>query len=366
MQVLTEPQFSAVIAHEFGHYVGGDTRLGPWIYKTRMAMSRTIENLSRKHRIVSSVFLAYGQMFMRQTQLISRAQEFAADALAARVAGRAAMVNGLKAIEGVAHLYPSYWADYVRPPTLTGLRPRIVEGFSQFSGSDDAKAFMDRVVSEAIEQSETDEYDSHPPLAERIRAVEALDLQDARQDDAARTPALDLLDGVEDLETQLLVSLGVTGAAEMEPVDWEDYGEKVLVERWKALQVANRDILRGVTAASIHRHVGEGERARHVSGIDGERIDEEYIWMVWRAVLEAGFAVALLRAGWELNTDPAQGSILFHHGKHRVDPDGLIVGAASPGFPDRDWRKQAEEMGIADLDFGEAATPPEESGTQPD
>ncbi|MBZ0152730.1 MAG: M48 family metallopeptidase, partial [Planctomycetes bacterium] len=38
LQVLTLPQAKSVIAHEFGHYHGGDTRLGPFIYKTREAI----------------------------------------------------------------------------------------------------------------------------------------------------------------------------------------------------------------------------------------------------------------------------------------------------------------------------------------
>jgi len=41
LQVLTISEMRAVIAHEFGHYHGGDTRLAPWIYKTREAIIRT-------------------------------------------------------------------------------------------------------------------------------------------------------------------------------------------------------------------------------------------------------------------------------------------------------------------------------------
>ena len=35
LQLVTERGLRAVIAHEYGHYAGGDTRLGPWIYRTR-------------------------------------------------------------------------------------------------------------------------------------------------------------------------------------------------------------------------------------------------------------------------------------------------------------------------------------------
>src|SRR5690349_7669686 len=44
---LSVPQFRAVIAHEFGHYDAGDTKLGPWVYKTRAAIGRTLAELSR-------------------------------------------------------------------------------------------------------------------------------------------------------------------------------------------------------------------------------------------------------------------------------------------------------------------------------
>ena len=29
-----------MLAHEFGHFYGGDTKLGPWIYKTRAAIGQ--------------------------------------------------------------------------------------------------------------------------------------------------------------------------------------------------------------------------------------------------------------------------------------------------------------------------------------
>lgn len=43
--VLTASQFRAVLAHEFAHYCGGDTRLGPWVYKTQRAIVRIFENV---------------------------------------------------------------------------------------------------------------------------------------------------------------------------------------------------------------------------------------------------------------------------------------------------------------------------------
>jgi len=45
LDLLTVDQLRAVIAHEFGHYVGGDTRIGTWTYRTRRAILRTVSAL---------------------------------------------------------------------------------------------------------------------------------------------------------------------------------------------------------------------------------------------------------------------------------------------------------------------------------
>jgi heat shock protein HtpX len=85
LTLLNVSELSGVIAHEFGHYHGGDTKLGPWIYRTRVAIGRTIVSLAQGgSTIVRAPFEWYGTFFLKVTHSISRVQEFAADALAAR------------------------------------------------------------------------------------------------------------------------------------------------------------------------------------------------------------------------------------------------------------------------------------------
>ena len=45
LNLLSVSEFRAVLAHEFGHFHGGDTKLGPIIYNTRGAISRTVTGL---------------------------------------------------------------------------------------------------------------------------------------------------------------------------------------------------------------------------------------------------------------------------------------------------------------------------------
>ena len=46
LHILSERELRGVIAHEFGHYSGGDTKLGPWIFRTRETIIRTVQQLS--------------------------------------------------------------------------------------------------------------------------------------------------------------------------------------------------------------------------------------------------------------------------------------------------------------------------------
>lgn len=90
LQVLDVSQLCSVISHEFVHYYGGDTQLGPWIYRTRKTIEETISRLSRSHvgsvrAFVHAPFAAYGRMFLRVTQSVSRQQEYTADRFAAAI-----------------------------------------------------------------------------------------------------------------------------------------------------------------------------------------------------------------------------------------------------------------------------------------
>jgi heat shock protein HtpX len=55
LQILTVSQFRAVLAHEVGHYYGGDTRLGPWVYKARTAMVRTLLGLGQPPAVLKAL-----------------------------------------------------------------------------------------------------------------------------------------------------------------------------------------------------------------------------------------------------------------------------------------------------------------------
>lgn len=68
LRIMSRSQFRGVIAHEFGHFHGGDTKLGPWIYKTHEALGRTITRLEKADGLLDKPFRLYGKLFLRITK----------------------------------------------------------------------------------------------------------------------------------------------------------------------------------------------------------------------------------------------------------------------------------------------------------
>lgn len=59
LQTVTVDQFRAILVHEFGHYFGSDTKLGPWVHKTRSALFRTYYALAEHSPIMHKPFEWY-------------------------------------------------------------------------------------------------------------------------------------------------------------------------------------------------------------------------------------------------------------------------------------------------------------------
>jgi Zn-dependent protease with chaperone function len=225
---LSEAQFRSVLAHEYGHYIGGDTRLGPIVTRGRMQIRRTIAHFHEKadkkvaqeraeqekkserrvakgkkakeidttgagatYRAMAKIYTWYGKFFLRASLSTARGQEFAADRSAARLAGRDATASALREIPVLSSAFDFYLESYA---TL-GLDARTMPPHGAFFGG-----FGDLLTARELQMADMraelpvqqlSPYDSHPPIAERVRAVEALP-DDGRADDG-RGSALTLL-----------------------------------------------------------------------------------------------------------------------------------------------------------------------------
>jgi Zn-dependent protease with chaperone function len=214
MQALTVSEFKAVIAHEFGHYVGGDVGLGPWIYKTREAIVRTVQGL-KAGSALQIPFLMYANLFFKVTLGISRHQEYQADKLAAQTIGAKPMIDGLRKSHGAGIAYGSYWKTEVAPVLGMRLHPPVLEGFKQFMLAESVSGAVAQDLEEHEKSGKSKTFDSHPSLKERIAALKGLPQFKV---DAQDWPAIDLLTSPGMVERELTAFLVPGGEARPGPL----------------------------------------------------------------------------------------------------------------------------------------------------
>ncbi len=179
-------ELRAVIAHEFGHFDGGDTKLGPWVYRTRSAMGRTVTNLYDTARALGEHSVVIGLVltavaapfkwmalgYMRVAQAVSRQQEYAADALAARLVGAGPLVSGFEKLGSAAAASDAYLDHEIGPLVSLRVAPPFFAGLAHFA--EKHRDVMREIDQDSAKLGEADPFDSHPPLSARIEAVRAL------------------------------------------------------------------------------------------------------------------------------------------------------------------------------------------------
>jgi Zn-dependent protease with chaperone function len=192
----TVSELRAVLAHEFGHFVGGDTRIGGLVYAVRRRAMLLIEALRKSNsggwaENVSLPYELYLEVFFFVTRKLSRTQELLADKLSIAVAGREAHVSELKKSAVSFVVANDFWAVEVAPLLEAGVIPRDIErGEVEFErrGLD---AYAQQRVEARLFAMPTDPFDTHPSLAERIAFAEAVEDAAVARDDR---PALSLFD----------------------------------------------------------------------------------------------------------------------------------------------------------------------------
>jgi heat shock protein HtpX len=354
MRILSERELRGVLAHEFGHYRGGDLKAGPWIYRTRTAIGRTIDNLTEdevadeswSQKAIRAPFLWYGNAFLRITAAISRREEFAADACAVQSVGRAAHVSALQRSQAFGSGFDFYWRSEVVPVLEAGRRPSIADGFRRFIEHEDVAKSADQHL-EAMRDHASEAYDSHPSLAERIAAVE-----DRPDGDADHTPcAIELLHEPDTVERELFAYLMGDPLREFEPVDWEAVGNEVYGHRAAALTEQFPQILEGVTIGTLPEAVGA--IATTARQLDEPDLPDPNSLVA--GVLADGALLALQRAGWTLTAEPAE-PVGARQGDIVLAPHAAVEQLRTGELEADTWRERARQLGIANLELNVAVS----------
>jgi Zn-dependent protease with chaperone function len=336
LQSVSVAQLRAILAHEFGHYAAGDLRLGAWVYKTRDAIRRT--NGTRKP------FRWYGNLFMRMTQSVSRAQELAADQLAAKIAGVENAIDALISVHGAALAYSAYWQQELLPVLTNGYRPPIAAGFSQFLGAESIAAVVSKQIDTEMLRGVADPYDSHPPLNERIGALRK-SARAANSVDEQR--AVSLLRDLRRLEWELLQMLFTDPqkAKELESVEWEETAPRVFLPVWRDESAKHAETFRTLRAIDVPRFYAAADTLQRLRFTHLLPDDRE---AAVRNAIGCGIAARLYDAGWQCDAAPGR-PVKFSRDGRAFEPFALANQLGTIGFADDDWIAACERAGLAEM-----------------
>jgi heat shock protein HtpX len=363
LSTLTISQFRAVLAHEFAHYYGGDTSLGPWVYKTQSAIIRIFQNigsvgklariavLGLMYMVVATLMKWYFQLFLRVINLASRQREFRADELACMIAGRQPLIDGLRAIHGASMAWPTFWKTELIPVLNSGALPGIADGFSRYVAVPRISDQIQKGLGKQIAEAKQNPYDSHPPLRERIDAAqkiprEMLSQTLARADsNSART----LLDQPDSLELRFLEHANPNmKPGSLQSISWEEVGSRVAIPHWKKFAAEYPSFLEGVTAESIPAQVANfpriGDSMRNPPGVI---LDPQQRTQRGGHLFAVGLSLALIDRGWRLVTEP--GIFLLRGPNGELNPFHAIDELGAKKMSSAEWVAQCQKLGIADV-----------------
>jgi Zn-dependent protease with chaperone function len=355
---LTVSEIRAVLAHEFAHYYGGDTKMGPWVHKTQSAMIRAFRNigsLGQLGRIPALQFMNmvaafilkwYFIFFLRVINFVSRRQEYRADELACLVAGPEPLAQGLRKIHGAAMAWGPYWNTEVVPVLNQGCKPAIADGFSRFLAAPQIEVQVTKGIEREIAEGKTEPYDTHPPLRDRIAAIENLEAEPGEKEEEL---ALQLLEQPESTELQFLELVNPKLAKNsLRQVGWDEIGRTVTMPAWKAAVGEYAPMMNGITAGALPE-VGKklpqmGSRIRDPRGMLLTPQQRTH-----RAGQLFGMALglALLENGWELEAQP--GSFYLHRGADRINTSALMDELTEGKISAESWAKMCDELGITEV-----------------
>lgn len=356
LSLLTVSEFRGVLAHEFAHYYSGDTRMGPWVYRTQSAMIRSFQNIGSLREVgrigilqlmlhVVTLVLKWNFLFfLRVINFVSRRKEFRADELACLVAGKESMVEGMKKIHGGAMAWQAYWNTEARPILQSGYLPPLGDGLVRFLAAPQIAEQVARGMEKQLTEGKTNPYDTHPPLRDRIAAMEKVSEGSHERRDE---PAFSLLREPEATELRWLESLNPQiPKGGLRRVKWAEIASTVTIPSWKSSVSELRPIVGQSTVESLTETVKDlAAIGSRISNPKGMLLAPEQRKQRAGHLLAMALGLALLDKGWQLEAQP--GNFFLYRGNEKVDVfqllDELAEGKIAPGA----WREKCQELGIA-------------------
>jgi len=367
LSTLTISEFRAVLAHEFAHYYGGDTALGPWIYKSQTAVARTFRNISTlgesaklpglfrvMQSVVAYVLSHYFVFFLRVIHFVYRKNEFRADEIASLVAGSAPLCRGLRMIHGAGLAWAPYWYSEVNPVIKSGSLPPLGDGFARFLAAPKIALQVEAGIEKEIADAKSDPFDSHPPLKDRLDALQRIPSPDLTPDSSIACSLLNDPLSVERLFVETLNPDIPKGS--LRAVAWGGVTGQVILPAWRAAVADHLEFLQGYTVGHLAGAVRDVSKfAAQIKDPKGTLLSYEDRTERAAQLFAISTALCLVEHGWELNNAP--GICVLERGGTALDVFALLNDLRSGTLTPEAWDAKSRELGIAEFRLG---SPPQQ------
>jgi hypothetical protein len=361
---LTVDELRSAIAHELGHFMGGDTRLTTFAVRTHALFESLVSTTQRDpfregkghyavqggfalaQSIAQGLVRTYGRLYLRVTMSTSRRQELAADALSASIVGGAIAARALEKVEVLAPMYMHYVNADVGHAVSLGAMPKDLT--AAFDALRERKLAGDagRALVDAAHRCVTGPFDSHPALGDRVRALASNG--DPRREPDERIASLlfadpDALDAwlVDETRARVVAALSSNGrrVPTTRALAWSSIAGDVYVP--EATQAARRAAERlhaqfpnattvGAMFASVWRAAAQGKfvevalRVHPALGRMPRQQGERAAVRVIDELLTILMRGAILERGGTMEPNLGEGAVALRLGDEHVVPAALL------------------------------------------
>ena len=165
LATFTVGELRSVLAHELGHYAGGDTALSARTARARIFLMAAAAGAGG---LVGRILLGYARFYAWVSNASSRDAERAADGFSLRVAGSATAARAMERIVTTDLAWGALNRDYVGLFPMAGARASLSHGLKEFMEANSEG--LERATSEVLAAERPSWRDTHPPTATRIEA----------------------------------------------------------------------------------------------------------------------------------------------------------------------------------------------------
>lgn len=208
---MTQTQFKAILAHEYGHFSNRDTVGGNWAWRLQSAIgetmvaleesaadSRSVPWIALLFSIRFLVFTYYRRVFLPITIGATRLQEMMADRYAALAYGGQNFADGLTHIVRRSLVFKVQHDLEVR---AAGKAKRRIQNLYTLPALETATEKQVDALFEKVMHRQTSVYDTHPAPYERIKLIRSLEA--AVPVETSEEPVWNLLANTEALQMEM-------------------------------------------------------------------------------------------------------------------------------------------------------------------